>query len=439
MNESKKMTAPFPYFGGKRRAATLVWERFGEVFTYIEPFAGSLAVLLQKDPMPREIVNDLDGFVVNFWRAVKFDPEQTAFWADMPTCHLTLSAVRKYLGKRLPMLEELAEEPDAYDTRLAGYWAWCVSNSIGMPSLTNKSDMPALYPGETGRGVGAQRKNVPTGKQPIILWNSSGRGVAAQRNYLPQGERPHIEKGDSGVGVQTQKKELPGGARPILNHGGGGIGVETNRIKIPQGKRPHIDRNPVGQGVSAQRKEIPHINFNQGGQGINAQRRIFSTNNNPYTGDRLNHWFSQLATRLARTYILCKDWSDIFSPTLTGLVQGKTETVGVFFDPPYATKGRKKDLYRVDSMSIAAQVQAKAIELGANPHIRVCVAGYIDDYEPFPSDWECVLWTKDGIRMGGQSKQAYRREEALWFSPHCLHPNRATLATSQSETQMLLL
>ena len=372
---SSGLTAPFPYFGGKRRAAALVWERFGEVFTYIEPFAGSLAVLLQKDPMPREIVNDLDGFVVNFWRAVKFDPEQTAFWADMPTCHLTLSAVRKYLGKRLPMLEELAEEPDAYDTRLAGYWAWCVSNSIGMPSLTDKSDMPALYPGQTGRGVATQRQNVPTGKRPQIHVFTGGQGIQPQRNYLPQG------------------------------------------------KRPHIDRNPVGQGVSAQRKEIPHINFNQGGQGITAQRRAFSTNNNPYTGDRLNHWFSQLATRLARTYILCKDWSDIFSTTLTGLVQGKTGTVGVFFDPPYATKGRKEDLYRVDSMSIAAQVHAKAIELGANPNIRVCVAGYVDDYSDWPDGWEMVNWGRDGVRMGGAKVQNYDRTECLWFSPSCMNPS----------------
>ena len=368
MSNNSQLTAPFPYFGGKRRAAALVWERFGEVFTYIEPFAGSLAVLLRKEPMPREIVNDLDGFVTNFWRAVKFDPEQTAFWADMPTCHLTLTAVRRYLGKRIPILEELAEAPDAYDTRLAGYWAWCVSNSIGMPSLTHSVKMPLVH-------------HIPTGR-----------------------------------GASTQRKEVPQDERPILNHSGGGIGVQTNRIKIPQGKRPHISHNPGGQGVHAQRWQAP-------------------ITDNPYSGDRLVPWFSQLATRLARTYILCKDWSDIFSPTLTGLVQGKTGTVGVFFDPPYATKGRKEDLYRVDSMSIAAQVQAKAIELGANPNIRVCVACYIDDYTPFPDDWECVIWTKDGIRMGGQTKRKYSRQECLWFSPYCLRPE----VDDAAKTQMQLL
>lgn len=38
--------APFPWFGGKSRAAELIWSRFGDVPNYVEPFAGSLAVLL---------------------------------------------------------------------------------------------------------------------------------------------------------------------------------------------------------------------------------------------------------------------------------------------------------------------------------------------------------------------------------------------------------
>lgn len=41
--------APFPWFGGKSRAADLVWRALGpDVSNYIEPFAGSLAVLLAR-------------------------------------------------------------------------------------------------------------------------------------------------------------------------------------------------------------------------------------------------------------------------------------------------------------------------------------------------------------------------------------------------------
>ena len=41
-----ELKAPFPYFGGKRNAAPIIWEALGDVGGYVEPFAGSAAVLL---------------------------------------------------------------------------------------------------------------------------------------------------------------------------------------------------------------------------------------------------------------------------------------------------------------------------------------------------------------------------------------------------------
>ena len=43
------LAAPFPYFGGKRRAAPTIWREFGDPSGYVEPFAGSAAVLLAPD------------------------------------------------------------------------------------------------------------------------------------------------------------------------------------------------------------------------------------------------------------------------------------------------------------------------------------------------------------------------------------------------------
>ena len=48
------MKAPFPWFGGKARIAPMVWERFGNVANYIEPFFGSGAVLLAHRPRHRD-------------------------------------------------------------------------------------------------------------------------------------------------------------------------------------------------------------------------------------------------------------------------------------------------------------------------------------------------------------------------------------------------
>lgn len=58
------MSAPFPWFGGKRKVAAEVWRRFGAVQNYVEPFFGSGAVLLGRpSPSGPETVNDLDGYV----------------------------------------------------------------------------------------------------------------------------------------------------------------------------------------------------------------------------------------------------------------------------------------------------------------------------------------------------------------------------------------
>lgn len=43
-----ELRAPFPYFGGKMRVASVVWDRFGDVPNYVEPFFGSGAILLAR-------------------------------------------------------------------------------------------------------------------------------------------------------------------------------------------------------------------------------------------------------------------------------------------------------------------------------------------------------------------------------------------------------
>lgn len=73
------MTAPpFAYFGGKTRLAAKLVELLPVHEHYIEPFAGSLAVLLAKRPSRMETVNDLDGLLMTFWRVLREKPEQLA-------------------------------------------------------------------------------------------------------------------------------------------------------------------------------------------------------------------------------------------------------------------------------------------------------------------------------------------------------------------------
>src|SRR6266508_5596067 len=62
---------PFAYYGGKTTLADRIVELLPAHRHYIEPFAGSLAVLLAKPPALFETVNDLDQQVMTFWRVLR--------------------------------------------------------------------------------------------------------------------------------------------------------------------------------------------------------------------------------------------------------------------------------------------------------------------------------------------------------------------------------
>ena len=67
--------APFAYFGGKTRLADKIVPLLPDHQHYVEPFAGSLAVLLAKPRAEMETVNDLDGDLMTFWRVLRDRPE----------------------------------------------------------------------------------------------------------------------------------------------------------------------------------------------------------------------------------------------------------------------------------------------------------------------------------------------------------------------------
>ena len=111
----------------------LVWERFGDVKNYVEPFAGSLAVLLGRPHPPRlETVNDLNGYLSNFWRAVAHDPDEVAHWCDWPVNEADLHARHVWLLERkYPLTDHLMADPDYFDAKLAGWWVWGICAWIG--------------------------------------------------------------------------------------------------------------------------------------------------------------------------------------------------------------------------------------------------------------------------------------------------------------------
>ena len=161
------LAAPFPYFGGKRRAAPIVWRALGDPSGYVEPFAGSAAVLLARPEFKGrrvETINDADGWLVNVWRALSLSPHETAAHAVGPVSEIDYHARLAWLQERRTpdLVAWLEGDPEAHDAKAAGWWLYVTACGIGDPfgpgpwrvvdgKLIDTRKLPHL--GDAGRGV----------------------------------------------------------------------------------------------------------------------------------------------------------------------------------------------------------------------------------------------------------------------------------------------
>ena len=171
------LKAPFPWFGGKSRVAPQVWERFGDVPNYVEPFAGSLAVLLGRPHAPKtETVNDLDCYLANFWRAVQAEPSEVARWADWPVNEADLDARHAWLvGRRAALRDGMHADPAFFDSKIAGWWVWGICSWIGSGFCSGDGpwrveDGRLEKVGDAGRGIHRQLPHLGNAGMGIEAW-----------------------------------------------------------------------------------------------------------------------------------------------------------------------------------------------------------------------------------------------------------------------------
>lgn len=98
------MKPPIAYYGAKVTIAQQIVDQFPPHEHYVEPFAGSLAVLLAKRPSRMETVNDLDGDLMAFWRVLRDRP------ADLErVCALTPHSRAEHAAAYEPATDELEQ------------------------------------------------------------------------------------------------------------------------------------------------------------------------------------------------------------------------------------------------------------------------------------------------------------------------------------------
>lgn len=70
------MAGPISYVGGKNALAERIIEIFPRHTTYVEAFAGGAQVFFRKPPSKVEVLNDIDGEIVNFFRVCQSHYEE---------------------------------------------------------------------------------------------------------------------------------------------------------------------------------------------------------------------------------------------------------------------------------------------------------------------------------------------------------------------------
>ncbi len=391
--------APFPYFGGKRKAASVIWRALGDVEHYVEPFAGSLAVLLCRPhlanrPHHSETVNDADGLLCNAWRSIQLHPDETAEAASNPVSEADLHARHIALGRWRAEheLEHLMGDPLWCDPVMGGWWIWGLSCWIG---------------GGWCSGTGP--------------WSADEEGRICKGKPGVSRKRPHLA--DNGTGVNRADAREPGVSRQLPHLADNGQGV-----------------NHAGARETGVSRQLPHLADN--GRGVNhADARepgVGEIEYHPVTMPEVRRWFGWLSARLRHVRVLHGD----FRRCLTGgaslnLSVRQGGHCGVFLDPPYSVTGAGRDdgLYTVEGTSDAAREWC--LEHGEDPRYRIVLAGFEGEHDAIvAAGWREVEWFTAGFLTGGMGnigQGGQQKRERLWLSPHCLVDSRQASLFEEDE------
>ena len=76
---NKPKISAFPWYGGKYSHLRWLLPLLPPSKFYCEPFSGSAAILLNREPAEVETINDIDGDVVNFFRILRDQPDELIY------------------------------------------------------------------------------------------------------------------------------------------------------------------------------------------------------------------------------------------------------------------------------------------------------------------------------------------------------------------------
>ena len=95
--QETRLRPPAPYYGGKTRIAPWIVSLMSPHTRYLEPYCGTASVLLAKPRSKLEVINDVDGDLVTFFRVLRARPDELE-----RACRLTPYARDEFMLCREP-------------------------------------------------------------------------------------------------------------------------------------------------------------------------------------------------------------------------------------------------------------------------------------------------------------------------------------------------
>lgn len=274
MSSDKKIA--FGWYGGKFSHLAWLLPLLPDAYHFCEPFGGSAAVLINREPSPIETYNDIDGEVVNFFRVLRdqkeemlqaigltpFSREELRIAVEKNVDGLSdLERARRFFVRARQVRTGLAQ------TASEGRWAHCL--------LTSRAGMAGAVSRWLGSVEGlseiAQRllrvqiENAPA-PEVIARYDSTDTLFYCDPPYIHESrsdtnayayemtDGAHIELADILHNVKS-KVAISGYASPLMNN----LYRDWTAIEAPS-KKAH-STNTRSDNIKQERREVLWVNY----------------------------------------------------------------------------------------------------------------------------------------------------------------------------------
>jgi DNA adenine methylase len=266
----RKKLIPFGWYGGKYSHLDWLLPLLPKCHHYAEPYAGSAAVLLNREPSPVETYNDLDGEVVNFFKVCReegdaltkaialtpFSREEFAIACKLDPEASPLERARRFYVRARQVRIGLAQNATL------GRWGNCKNTSrAGMSGIISRFlGGVEMLPEIALRLIRVQIENRPA-VDVVRLYDDKGTLFYCDPPYV------HGTRGDSKAYAFEMKDEEHGELADALNRAKGMVAISNydcdlmNRLYPKKRWWKHVAPPRTNHATKGTRTEVLWTNY----------------------------------------------------------------------------------------------------------------------------------------------------------------------------------